>query len=196
MNVQETGKHIFNVGSRKESEARLNNVEPGAQNKSRRLHTQREGGKAPRHAASRKNLLDQSNNQASCKDLHNYSKKFQNAADLKDSRFPPKSRGAPLAHGKDPSSRPKQLKSHKKAPQVIDDTPIGQVMEIVKDSTKTPREDKNASWAHEYLRKQSAQEDVVDEIYLEKDPIATSLKQRKKDGGHVLSVVRGGDQSR
>ena len=40
---------------------------------------------------------------------------------------------------------------------------------------------KNLKWHNENFKKASAVHDMVDEIYLEKDPIAASLKQRKKD---------------
>jgi len=67
-----------------------------------------------------------------------------------------------------------------------DETPIGHVMGV-KDKEY---EDKNIRRYNENYRKESAQQDIIDVIYQEKDPIAASLKQRKQKGQTVTTVVR------
>jgi hypothetical protein len=73
----------------------------------------------------------------------------------------------------------------KKVATVLDDTPIGQAMEI-KDKDWA----KNLKWSHENSKQCSAQQDIIDEIYLEKDPIACSLNKRKRGDMPVTTVVR------
>ena len=66
-----------------------------------------------------------------------------------------------------------------------DFTPVGLAMGV-----KDKDQDKNVRRYNENLRKASAQQDKIDEIYYEKDPIYTSIKQRKQKGQTVTTVVR------
>ena len=69
-----------------------------------------------------------------------------------------------------------------KAAISADDTPIGQEMEIKQAATRfKPSEQRKTA---------STNFDEVDDIYFEKDPIGVSLKQRKKSGGLLTSVIK------
>lgn len=128
----------------------------------------------------RKTFFDQPN--PINKDLQSFNKRLNCLPELRESKNSRIS-GAQLA--KDNQARVKQAKNAKKATPIVDDTPIGQAMEI-KDKDLA----KNLKWSHENSKQCSAQQDIIDEIYLEKDPIAASLNKRKRGDMPVTTVIR------
>lgn len=80
------------------------------------------------------------------------------------------------------------VESKKQPPEKIDDTPIG--LEMGVSGKEKDNEDKNMKRFNENFKKASAQQDIIDEIYFEKDPISTSLIQRKQKGKTITTVVR------